>query len=326
MSELTQVLRRLLPVEDPNALVDATTGDDAAVYRIAEGRALVVTVDYFTPIVDDAFDFGRIGAANSLSDIYAMGARPLFALNLVSFPRKLLGEGLLEDIVSGGAAICREAGIPVLGGHSIDDPEPKFGMVVVGEVETDRLVTNAAARPGDRLVLTKPLGSGVIATAVKADAAPEEVVARAVEVMTTLNRGAAAAMASAGARAATDVTGYGLLGHLRSMLRASAVAAVIDSGAVPLLPGAVELAAAGHVPGGTRRNLTDLADDLTWAGAVPEPLRTLLVDAQTSGGLLIAVPPEKLAALLAALSTAGTPAAAVVGEVVEGGSGTIAVR
>ena len=326
MSELTQVLRHLLPVDDPNALVDAATGDDAAVYRITEDRALVVTVDFFTPIVDDAFDYGRIGAANSLSDVYAMGARPLFALNLVAFPRKLLGEGILERIIEGGASVCREAGIPVLGGHSIDDPEPKFGMVVVGEVQTERVVTNAAARPGDRLVLTKPIGSGVVATAIKADAASETDIARAVEVMTTLNRAASEAMGQVGVRAATDVTGYGLLGHLRSMLKASGVAATVESGAVPLLPGALDLAAGGHVPGGTRRNLADLEPDLTWARSVDEPLRILLGDAQTSGGLLIAAPAESVDALLTRLSAAGTPAAAVVGEVVDGPPGSITVR
>jgi selenide,water dikinase len=325
MSELTQVLRRLLPVEDPNALVDATTGDDAAVYRISGNRALVVTVDFFTPIVDDPFDFGRIGAANSLSDVYAMGGRPLFALNLVGFPRRLLGEGLLEEIISGGAAVCREAGIAVLGGHSIDDPEPKFGMVVVGEAHPDELTTNAGARPGDLLVLTKPIGSGVIATALKADAAPRQVVENAVRVMTTLNRGAAAAMSAAGARAATDVTGYGLLGHLRSMLRASGVAASVRADAVPLLPGALELAAAGHVPGGTRRNLTDLTPDVSWSDKTGEPLRTLLADAQTSGGLLIALPEARVPELLEVLSATNAPAAAIVGSVEEGRPGSIRV-
>jgi selenide, water dikinase len=325
MSELTQVLRRLLPVEDPNALVDATTGDDAAVYRISEERALVVTVDFFTPIVDDPFDFGRIGAANALSDVYAMGARPLFGLNLVGFPRNLLGEGLLDEIIAGGAAVCRDAGIPVLGGHSIDDPEPKFGMVVIGEAHPDRLTTNAGARAGDVLILTKPIGSGVIATALKADAAPKPVVELAVRVMTTLNRGAAAAMTTAGARAATDVTGYGLLGHLRSMLRASGVAASVTADAVPLLPGALDLAAAGHVPGGTRRNLTDLAPDVTWAETITDPLRTLLADAQTSGGLLISLPESQVPELLDVLSATNAPAAAIVGAVVEGPPGSIRV-
>jgi selenide,water dikinase len=325
MSELTQVLRRLLPVEDPNALVDASSGDDAAVYRISDDRAIVVSVDFFTPIVDDPFDFGRIGAANALSDLYAMGARPLFGLNLVGFPRKLLGEGLLEEIISGGAATCKEAGIPVLGGHSIDDPEPKFGMVVVGEVALDRVVTNAAARPGDRLVLTKPLGSGIIATAIKADAAAPEVISAAVDVMTTLNAKAARAMSDAGVLAATDVTGFGLLGHLRSLLRSSGVAAVLESRVVPLLRGAVELAEAGHVPGGTKRNLEDLEADVTWPADLRSALRTVLADAQTSGGLLMAVPPAALPDLISSLEAART-LAAVVGEIVEGRPGSITIR
>jgi selenide,water dikinase len=254
-----------------------------------------------------------------------MGARPLFGLNLVGFPRKLLGEGLLEEIIAGGAATCREAGIAVLGGHSIDDPEPKFGMVAVGEVKLDALVTNAAARPGDKLVLTKPLGSGVVATAIKADAAPPDVVSKAVEVMTTLNDRAALAMSTAGVKAATDVTGFGLLGHLRSLLRSSGASAVIDSSAVPLLPGALDLARAGHIPGGTKRNLEDLQADVTWPEGIESQLRTLLVDAQTSGGLLIAVKARALESLLSELSAVRTPAA-VVGEITEGRPGAITVR
>jgi len=326
MSELTQVLRRLLPVDDPNALVDASTGDDAAVYRIAEDRALVVSVDFFTPVVDDPYDFGRIGAANALSDLYAMGARPLFGLNLVCFPRKLLGEGLLEEIIAGGAEVCRAAGMPVLGGHSIDDAEPKFGMVAIGEVHPDRMTTNAGAAAGDHLILTKPLGSGIVATALKAGAAPADVVARTVEVMTTLNRDAATAMLAHGVRAATDVTGYGLLGHLRAMLRASGASAVLDTGAVPLLPGAMELAAAGHVPGGSKRNLADLEGDVTWGETVSETLRILLADAQTSGGLLLAIPGNRADALVAELEAGGAQAAAVIGEVVEGRAGSITLR
>lgn len=325
MSELAHVLRHLLPVEDPRALVDATTGDDAAVYLVSDERALVVTADFFTPIVDEPRDFGRIGAANALSDVYAMGARPLFALNLVGFPRKLLGEGILEEIIAGGAEGCREAGIPVLGGHSIDDLEPKFGMVAVGEVHPDRLVTNRGARPGDRLVLTKPLGSGIVATAIKADAAAPDVVRTAVAVMTSLNRAAAEAMTAVGVRAATDVTGFGLLGHLRNVLRASDVGARIDASSVPLLPGAPELAAAGHVPGGTKRNLEDLAGDVSFADQVADPLRTLLADAQTSGGLLIAVAPERVDELVERLD-GRVPAAAVVGHVTDASAGTIRVE
>jgi selenide,water dikinase len=324
MTELTQVLRHLVPVDDPDALVDASTGDDAAVYRLAPDRALVVSTDFFGPIVDDPFDFGRIAAANALSDVYAMGARPLFALNLVGFPRDRLGDGILDEIVRGGGQTCREAGIPVLGGHSIDDPEPKFGLVAVGEVHPDRMVTNAGARPGDVLVLTKPLGSGAVATAIKAGEAPDETIRRAVEVMATLNRAAAEAAVAAGVRAGTDVTGYGLLGHARNLMRASGVACTMRATDVPLLEGAVELVAAGHVPGGTKRNLADVAGDVVWQGDLPEAVRTLLADAQTSGGLLLCVPPERVEELVAALQ-GRAPAAAVIGEVVAGRAGRVTV-
>lgn len=322
MAELTQVLRHLVPVPDPDALVDASTGDDAAVYRLSDDRALVVTADFFTPIVDDPFDFGRIAAANALSDIYAMGARPLFGLNLVGFPRTLLGEGILEEILRGGGETCREAGIAVLGGHSIDDAEPKFGMVAVGEAHPDELMTNAGARPGDVLVLTKPLGTGVVTTAIKADAAPDDVVRRAIRVMATLNRDAAGAAREAGVRAGTDVTGFGLLGHLRTMLRASGVGASLRWADVPLLEGAAALASAGHVPGGSTRNLSDLAEQVRWGADVPEPVRVLLTDAQTSGGLLLCVPPSAVDGLLARLRD---PGAWVIGEVVEGRPGLVGV-
>jgi selenide,water dikinase len=324
MSELTQVLRHVLPVDDPNALVGLSTGDDAAVYRFTDDRALVVTADFFTPIVDDPFDFGRIAAANALSDIYAMGARPLFVLNLVGFPRRLLGEGILEEILRGGSEVARAAGVPTLGGHSIDDAEPKYGMVAIGEVDPARMVTNAAARPGDALVLTKPIGSGVIATAIKNDVAPEEVVAAAIDVMTTLNRGASEAMVAAGVRAGTDVTGFGLLGHLHRLLAASGVAARVRANAVPLIEGALALAEAGNVPGGTVRNLADVAASVSFAATVDQRTRTLLGDAQTSGGLLVAVAPERLNALLEALVSVA-PVGAVIGEVVEGPPGRIEV-
>ena len=324
MAELTQVLRHVLPVDDPMALVDASTGDDAAVYRLSADRALVVTTDFFTPVVDLAFDFGRIAAANALSDVYAMGGRPLFALNLLGFPRKLLGEGLAEEIIRGGGAICREAGIPVLGGHSIDDPEPKFGMVAVGEVHPDRIVRLLGALPGDLLVLTKPLGTGVISTALKAGVVDETVLAGAVDNMVTLNRAAAEAMLDHGVRAGTDVTGYGLLGHLRNLVRASGLSAEVTASAVPLLPGAVALAQAGHVPGGTTRNLADLAEDVAWTAEITEPVRTLLADSQTSGGLLLAVPPDRIDALTAGLRGRGTTAA-VIGTLTDGRVGSISV-
>ncbi len=328
MAELAQVLRPLLPVDDPRALVDASTGDDAAVYLVSDDRALVVTVDAMVAgvhfLADDAFDFGRIAAANALSDVYAMGARPLFGLNLLGFPRNLLSEGIAERILEGGAAVAREAGIAVLGGHSVDDPEPKFGMVAVGEVAPDRIVRNVGAEAGAVLVLTKPLGTGVITTAIKADAAPEVAVAAAVRSMTTLNAAAAGAMIEVGVQAATDVTGFGLLGHLSRMLRASGVAGELDAVAVPLIEGARELAAAGHVPGGTKRNLTDLAADLEFGDAIDEITRLLLADAQTSGGLLMAVEAGRADALLGRLAEAGVEGAPI-GRVVAGRAGSVQV-
>ncbi len=325
MTELTQVLRHVLPVEDPNALVGHTTGDDAAVYRIADDRALVVTADFFTPIVDDPYDFGRISATNALSDIYAMGARPLFVLNLVGFPRTLLGDGILDEILRGGSDVTRALGIPTLGGHSIDDKEPKYGLVAIGEVHPDRMVTNSGAQIGDALVLTKPLGSGVIATALKKGEADEDVIATAVQVMTTLNQSAAETMVSVGVKAATDITGFGLLGHLRGMMSASATSATLQAASIPILPGARELAEAGHIPGGTRRNLDDLAPDLDFADSIDEVSRTLMVDAQTSGGLLMCVPPNRLTALLTGLK-GDVPSAFVIGKVVPGQPGTIRIE
>jgi selenide, water dikinase len=299
-------------------LIDASTSDDAAVYRIGSDRALVATVDFFTPIVDDPYDFGRIAAANALSDIYAMGARPRFALNLIGFPRDLLGSGLLEEIVRGGGDVALEAGIAVIGGHSVDDHEPKFGMCVIGEADPALITRNSGARPGDVLVLTKPIGTGVIGTAIKRELASDDVIRTAVASMTTLNRGAAEAMLRVGVSAATDVTGFGLLGHLRNMLRASGVGATIDPHAVPLLDGAAELAAAGCIAGGTKRNLEDVAPDVAWDDSITELQRLLLCDAQTSGGLLIAVNADRAALLLDELAAESTPAAAVVGEVVQG--------
>lgn len=324
MSELSQVLRHLLPVDDPNALVDASSGDDAAVYLIADDRALVTTLDFFSPVVDDPRDFGRIAAANALSDIYAMGARPLFALNLLAFPRSMLGDGIVEEIIAGGSEIAREAGIAVLGGHSIDDPEPKYGMVGVGEVDPRAMITNANGRPGHRLVLTKPLGIGVITTAQKADAAPPTLLRRAIEQMATLNRAAAEVAVAHQVRAGTDVTGYGLLGHLRALCRASGLAAEVDLADVPILDGVRDLAEAGHVPGGTRRNARDLDDDVGFDPGISAVDRILLADAQTSGGLLLAVPEEQLVSLLDRMDARGVPARPI-GRLVEGEAGTVTV-
>lgn len=301
-------------------------GDDAAVIRQADGRALVLTTDFFTPIVDDAFTFGRIAAANALSDVYAMGGRPLYCLNLVGWPREKLSLELLGEVLRGGAEVVRQAGAAIVGGHSIDDPEPKYGLVVVGEVNPAAMTTNAAARPGDWLVLTKPIGTGIIATALKREAAPEAVIASAVAVMTTLNAGAAAAGREAGVRAATDVTGFGLLGHLRAMLLASAASADLWSDVVPLLPEVRRLAREGHVPGGTRRNLASVSEVTTFEPAVDDVQRLILADAQTSGGLLLSVPSPAGPRLLAALAARGTLAAVRIGTVCEGSPGTIRVR
>ena len=298
-----------LPVPtDPRVLVGAATGDDAAVFRIAEDRALVATVDFFTPIVDGPEDFGAIAAANSLSDVYAMGASPLFALSLVGFPRDKLDSGVLERIVAGGAAALAEAGVPVVGGHSIDDAEPKFGYAVTGEVHPERVVTNRGAAPGDLLYLTKPLCSGLVATAIKRGLCPPDLARRAVAVMRHLNRQASEAMVAVGPSAATDVTGYGLLGHLANLLPADAgVGAEVQASAVPVLEGLGELVAADLFPSGSRRNLQALESQVEWGG-LPEPERLLLCDAQTSGGLLVAVPPDRAGRFHALLAGAPYPA------------------
>ncbi len=294
--------------------MDAATRDDAAVYRIAPDRALVATVDFFTPIVDDAAAWGAIAAANALSDVYAMGGRPIFALNLVGWPRGTLPFELLGDVLRGASEVTRRAGCLMVGGHSIDDPEPKFGLAVVGEVHPDRILTVAGASPGDRLVLTKPLGTGILTTALKRDLVSEAEIRPAVESMTTLNAGAAWAAREHGVRAATDITGYGLLGHLGNMLSASGVGARIAVDHLPVFAGVLELAARGSVPGGTARNL----EAATWA-RFDEDLsreeRILVADAQTSGGLLLAVPPDRADALLRALRADPTPAAADIGEI-----------
>jgi len=322
---LAQVLRHVPVATDPRILVDASRRDDAAVFQMAPDRAIVATVDFFTPIVDDPYDFGRIAATNAFSDLYAMGATPLFALNLVGWPRDTLPFELLGEVLRGGADVARAAGAFVLGGHSVDDPEPKYGMAAIGEVHPDRIVTNAGARPGDALVLTKPLGTGVLTTALKRDLLTESDVAAAVTTMTTLNAGAARAMLSVGVHAATDVTGFGLLGHLRTLLEASGAAAEVRAAAVPLLPHAREAAERGAIPGGTERNAASVADAVSFAPGVDQMARLLLADAQTSGGLLVAVAVERADALVAALRREATPAAAVIGRVVTGTPGTIAV-
>jgi selenide, water dikinase len=306
-------------------LIGAAEGDDAAVLRLDDERALVLTTDFFTPIVDDPGDWGRIAAANALSDVYAMGGRPLFAVNLAAWPGDGLDLAILGQVLRGGAQVAAEAGCAIAGGHTIDDPVPKYGLAVVGLADPDALMTIDRAAPGNQLILTKPIGTGVIATALKRGDPPPEVVAAAVAAMTRLNAAASLAALAAGVRAATDVTGFGLLGHLHRMLAASGVAAEIWAATVPLLPGAADLAAAGFVSGGTQANTARISPWTRMDPAIPAELAVLLYDAQTSGGLLLAAPAPAAPALLADLWARGLDAA-LIGEVTPGESGHIDVH
>ena len=315
-------------VRDARVLVDAATRDDAAVFQLSEDRALVATVDFFAPVVDNPYDFGAIAAANAFSDLYAMGATPLLALNILAWPRNAEMLDLLGDVMRGGADVARAAGALILGGHSIDDPEPKYGMVALGEVHPQKVISIAGARPGDRLVLTKAIGTGVLTTALKRDLVTERDLEPAVASMRTLNAAAMGAMRSVGdaVHAATDVTGFGLIGHLRNILTASRVSARVLPRRVPLLPGARDLAARGAVPGGTERNRTATEPFTDWASSVDEVDRVLLNDAQTSGGLLIAVDSSGADHLLQELKGVGSPVtAAAIGEVVEGADAMVRV-
>jgi selenide, water dikinase len=302
---------------NPNVLVGFDTSDDAGVYRVRDDLAIVTTVDFFTPIVDDPFDFGRIAATNALSDVYAMGAEPVSALNLVAFSLETLGGDLLLEILRGGAAVADEAGVAIVGGHSIDDAEPKFGWAVTGIVAPDEVITNAGGRPGDAVVLTKPLGAGAVSTALKRgnhDAPLDE----AVRVMTTLNRDGARAARAAAVHGMTDVTGFGLLGHLHELALASGVAAELDAAAVPAIEGVVALLddpEESAVAGGTRRNRAHAEEFATFAADVPEALRWLVCDAMTSGGLLAAVPTDRADEL----------GGVVIGRLLDGAAGSIRV-
>ncbi len=306
-------------------LVGAAEGDDAAVLRLDDERALVLTTDFFTPIVDDPEDWGRIAAANALSDVYAMGGRPLFAVNLAAWPGDGLDIALLGQVLRGGAQVAAQAGCFVAGGHTIDDPVPKYGLAVVGLADPGRLMTIDRAAPGDQLILTKAIGTGVIATALKRGAPDPAAVDAAVASMTLLNAGASQAALAGGVRAATDVTGFGLLGHLHRMLAASGVAARINATAVPLLPDAAALAAAGFVSGGTRANIARIRPATSLDPAISEELAVLLFDAQTSGGLLLAAPPGAWPALLDDLLARGLPAARI-GDIVAGEAGHVDVH
>ncbi len=316
---LTQVLRQLPRprTADPNLLVGSDTADDAGVYRLDARRALVQTVDFFTPVVDDPFVFGQIAAANALSDVFAMGGRPLTALNLLGVPVDDVPPAVIAQILRGGASKVREAGCALVGGHTIRNPEPVYGLSVTGLVHPKRLLTNAAARPGDLLVLTKPLGIGVITTAIKRGLASARLTKRAVTLMSQLNSVGAKLAAARLLRAATAISGFGLLGHLASMCRASGVSAQIWTGSVPVLDREVlALIEKDCVPGGTRQNLDTAREIAVFDDAVPDTRRLLLADAQTSGGLLLCVPPRRQEAVLAVLKTHRTACAAVIGRII----------
>ena len=315
-AELLPIVRNLPASTAPELLVGSATGDDAAVWRISDELALVQTVDFFTPVVDDPYDFGRIAAANALSDVYAMGGRPLTALNIVAWPLEQLGAAALGEVLRGGMDVVRAAGAEVVGGHSIDDPEPKYGLAVTGAVHPDRMIANAGGRAGDALVLTKPLGAGAVVTARKRGQADEALLAHAVEVMAALNADASAAAVAAGASAMTDVTGFGLLGHLHALARESGVAAEVDAAAVPALDG-VELMLEDEraLSGGSRRNREYAEGFASFAGAVAPWRGRLVCDATTSGGLLVAVDPARAAEV----------PGPVVGRLVAGDPGAIAV-
>jgi selenide,water dikinase len=305
----------------PQALVGFSTNDDAAVYRLAPGLAVVETVDFFPPVVDDPYEFGAIAAANALSDIYAMGARPLFALNLVGFPSEL-PLSILEQILAGGQAKADEAGIPILGGHSVQDPEPKYGMAVTGVVHPKKVLTNAGAKPGDVLILTKPLGSGIATTAIKRGVASKALTKRVVAVMSTLNRAAGEVFASGKFKvnALTDVTGFGLLGHLLEMMTGAKAKALLALERIPIIQEVPALAAQGVVPGGTKANLSHVGKRVRFPEGLPEDIRWVLADAQTNGGLLASVPARDARKALLALEKAGVEAA-LIGEVARGRPG-----
>lgn len=310
---------------DPSVLVGTDWADDACVYRINDEQAIVQTLDFFTPIVDDPYTFGQIAAANAISDIYAMGAKPLFALNIVAFPLAQLGHDVLAQILKGGSDKVRECGIFVTGGHSIDDAEPKYGMCVTGIVHPDKIMSNAGAKVGDKLVLTKPLGVGVLTTAVKRQLRTEAQIAQAINCMASVNRPGGAAIDEVGASAATDITGFGLAGHLRGIAAASNVGVKLRFSDLPILPEVMDLIAAGCFPGGTKKNWLYYQQWLDFAPDITQHEQLLVCDAQTSGGMLISVPAAKCDALVASLRKHNALASSVVGEVVADHPGRIAV-
>ncbi len=325
-ADLQEVLRSLPPsVSDPNLLVGINTSDDAGVYRINETTAIVQTVDFFTPIVDDPYDFGQIAATNAISDVYAMGGTPITALNIVAFPIATLDKGILAEILRGAGDKLKEAGVTLVGGHSIDDKEPKFGLAVTGIVHPDKIRTNAGAKPGDQLILTKPIGVGICTTSLKNNLLSEEEIINVTKVMTTLNKTAAEVMSSYDVHAATDVTGFGLLGHASEMAKGSGVGLSIYYDQVPTLPRVKELAEAGSVPGGTKNNHLHLADVVTYPESLDQIDQWILCDAVTSGGLLISVAGDQADLFVKELQASGVDGR-IIGEVTEENAGRINVK
>lgn len=325
-SVLQDILKKMpVPVPCADLLVGTETSDDAAVYRLNDTQAIVATTDFFTPIVDDPHLFGRIAATNALSDVYAMGGTPLFALALVGMPINTIPIETAQDILAGGASICAEAGIPIVGGHSIDTPEPIYGLVAVGLVHPDRVQKNASARAGDVLILTKGLGVGIFSAALKKNELGEAAYRAMAASTTTLNRVGPTLAALHGVHAMTDVTGFGLLGHLMEMCRGSLLSAEIRADDVPLLEGARALAEAGYATGASTRNWASYGEAVTLPDGAPSWRRALLTDPQTSGGLLVSVAPEAAAGALAACREAGFPQAAVVGRLLEGAPGVTVI-
>lgn len=312
---LREILKGLPPQVDPNLLVGHAGADDAGVYRIDDERALVLTVDFFTPIVDDPYDYGRVAAANSLSDVYAMGATPLVALNIAAFPDKGIAPEVFGEILRGGAAVAKEAGIVIAGGHTVKDNEIKYGLSVVGMVHPGSIIENSGARPGDRLVLTKALGTGILATALKAEALADAQYRALVAAMTQLNRHGSEQMITVGAKGCTDVTGNGLLGHALEMAQASGVTLEIVADAVPVLPGTIDMIRRNFLTGGAKSNRGLVAEHIRWVRPFDPTLEHLLLDPQTSGGLLISVSPQRCDDLLDRIKNVHAQAA-VIGQVV----------
>ena len=310
-------------MQSNNSVISAyTSADDAAVVRLNDGKILLQTVDFFTPIVDDPYTFGQISAANSLSDIYAMGGKPLFALNIVAFPIQKLSNTILSEIMQGGADKAKEAGIPIVGGHSIDDNEPKYGLVVTGEVSESSVWTNSGAIPGDSLVLTKPLGTGIISTAIKEEKANDLVIESAVNSMKTLNKEASETLLDFNPHAVTDVTGFGLIGHLMEICKNSEVSASINLSEINFFPGAYDLANQGIIPGGSKRNLDHAENFVNFSGSLSSIQKLLVCDAQTSGGLLISLPESRANSFISNFGDRAT----IIGKIIEKNNYTVRVN